>query len=100
MFEQKVTKVNEKNCHIWGSENPNFIIEKLMHPQRVTAWSEFLYSVIIQSFFFVNEQGAAVMVNGERYRAMNNEFLFLNIEEDNMEDIWFQQNEPLATQPT
>ena len=33
------------------------------------------------------------MVNVERYRSMFNEFLFLKIEEDDMEDIWFQQDE-------
>ena len=31
------------------------------------------------------------VVNGERYRAMLNEFLFQKIEEDDM-DIWFQQD--------
>ena len=43
-------------------------------------------------FFFENEQGAAVTVNGKRYRAMLNEFLFPKIEEDDMGDIWFQQD--------
>ena len=28
--------VNKQNCRIWGSENPNVIIEKPMHPQRGT----------------------------------------------------------------
>ena len=32
-------------------------------------------------FFFENEQGEAVTVNGDRYRAMLKEFLFPNIEE-------------------
>ena len=40
------------------------------------------------------------MVNGEHYRAMLNEFLFPKIEEDDMDDIWFQQDGPLARQPT
>ena len=44
------------------------------------------------SIFFENEQGAAVTVNGECYRAILNEFLFPKIEEDDMEDIWFQQD--------
>ena len=43
-------------------------------------------------FFFENEQGAAVGVNGERYCVMLNEFLFPKIEEDVMDDIWFQQD--------
>ena len=41
LFGQKVNKVNKQNCRIWDSENPNFIIEKLMHPQQMTVWCEF-----------------------------------------------------------
>ena len=58
----------------------------------MTVWCEFWYDTIIGPFFFENEQGAAVTVNGERYRAMLNEFLFPKIEEDDMDDIWFQQD--------
>ena len=35
---------------------------------------------IIGPFFFENEQGEAVTVNDDRYRAMLNEFLFTKIE--------------------
>ena len=63
-----------------------------MHPQRVTIWCEFWYGGIIGPFFFGNDQGADVTVNGERYRAMLNEFLFAKIEEHDMDDIWFQQD--------
>ena len=31
-------------------------------------------------------------VNGDRYRAMLNEFLFTKIEEENIGNIWFQQD--------
>ena len=53
-----------------------------MHRQRVIVWCRFWYGGIIGAFFFENEQGAAVTVNGECYRAMINEFLFIKIEED------------------
>ena len=43
-------------------------------------------------FFFENEQGEDVTVNGDRYRAMLNEFLFTKIEEDYIGNILFQQD--------
>ena len=58
-----------------------------MHPQRVTVCCGFWYSDIIKPFFFENEQGVAVTVNGKRYRAMLKEFLFPKSEEDDMDDI-------------
>ncbi len=46
----------------------------------------------LDPFFFENERGVAVTVNGERYRAMLNEFLFREIEEEDIGGIWFQQD--------
>ena len=43
-------------------------------------------------FFFENEQGEPDIVNGDRYWAMLNEFLFKKIEEDDIGNICFQQN--------
>ena len=37
--------------------------------------------------FFENEQGDAVTVNGDRYRAMLNEFLFTIIEKEDIGKI-------------
>ena len=47
---------------------------------------------IIRPFFFENEQGEAVTLNGDRYRAMLNEFLFTKIEVDDIGNIWFRQD--------
>ena len=44
------------------------------------------------SFCFENEQGEAVAVNGDHYRAMWKEFWFIKIEEEDIGNIWFQQN--------
>ena len=43
-------------------------------------------------FFFKNEQGEVVTVNGDCYQTMLNEFLFTKIEEEDIGNIWFQQD--------
>ena len=47
---------------------------------------------IIGPFFFEKEQGEAVIVNGDRYRALLKEFLFTKIEKEDIGNIWFQQD--------
>ena len=84
--------VNKQNCRIWDTENPYTCIEKPMHPKRVTGWYGFWSRGIIGPFFFENEQREAITVNGDRYRAMLNEFLFTKIEEEDIGNIWFQQD--------
>ena len=84
--------VNKQNCRIWGTENPQAYIKKPMRLKRVTVWCGFWSRSIIEPFFFENEQGEAVTVNGDRYRAMLNEFLFSKIEEKDIGNIWLQQN--------
>ena len=84
--------VNNQNSRIWGTENLYAYIEKPTDPKRVTVWCRFWSRGIIVPFFFENEQGEAVTVNGDRYRAMQNEFLFTKIEEKDIGNIWFQQD--------
>lgn len=84
--------VNKQNCRIWGSENPHVIEEKPMYSQRVTVWCGFWSGGIIGPFFFENEAGATVTVNGERYRAMLSDYFFDQMEAEDLNDIWFQQD--------
>ena len=79
---------NKQTCRIWGTENPQV---QPTHPKRITVWSGFQSTGIIGSFFFENEQREDVVVNGYRYRAMLNEFLFTKIEVEDIGNIWFQQ---------
>ena len=74
------------------TENPHAYIEKPTHPKRDTVWCGFWSRGIIGPFFFENEQGEVVTVNGDRYRAMLNEFLFTKIEEADIGNFCFQQD--------
>ena len=49
--------------------------------------------------FFENEQGEVVTVNGDRYRAMLNEFLFTKIEERILATFGFNKTALRVTQP-
>ena len=84
--------VNKQNCRIWGSVNPKMIIEKPLYPQRVTVWCGFWAGGIIGPYSFLNEDGAAVSVNGLRYRNIINEFLWPELEDMDVDDVYFQQD--------
>ena len=68
------------------------IIEKPLYPQRVTVWWGFWAGGIIGPYFSENEAGAAVSVNGLRHRIMINEFLWPELEDIDVEDVYLQQD--------
>lgn len=84
--------VNKQNCRIWGSENPCVVVQKPMHPARVTVWCGFWSGGVIGPFFFENEAGRAVTVNGDRYRDMVTDFLWPELENIDLGELWFQQD--------
>lgn len=84
--------VNRRNCRIWGSENPRTIVEKQMHPERVTVWCGFWAGGIIGPFFFENATGEAITVNAARYRDMIMRFLVPKLQDVDVNDMWFQQD--------
>ena len=73
-----------------GHRKPARIHWKAYTPKTSHCWCGFWYRGIIGQFFFENEQGVAVTVN--RYRTMLNEFLFTKIEEEDIGNIWLQQD--------
>lgn len=55
-------------------------------------WCGLWHGGIIGPYFFRNEAGDAVTVNGERYRNMLNDFLWPELEEIDISEMWFQQD--------
>ena len=84
--------VNKQNCRIWCEENPRIIHEKPLYPKRVTVWCALWYGGVIGPYFFEDAAGQAVTVNGDRYREMITGFLWPELKNIDLEDMWFQQD--------
>lgn len=84
--------VNTQNCRIWGSENPHVVVQKPMHPPKVTVWCALWSGGIIGPYFFENDEGDTVTVNGDRYGKMLTDFFLPAIEPMDTDDMWFQQD--------
>ena len=84
--------VNKQNCRIWGEENPRVILEQPLHPQKVTVWCGLWSGGIIGPYFFENANGNTITVNGNRYREMIRSFLWREIDDLGVENMWFQQD--------
>ena len=52
----------------------------------------FWFGRIIGPYFFQNEAGVAITVNGERYRSMISNFLWPKIDDMDTDNMWFQQD--------
>jgi hypothetical protein len=82
--------MNTQNCRIWGAENPRVIHEKPSHA-RAIVWCGFWAGRVMGPYFFENEAGNAVTVNGVHYHNMITEFLWPQLDIMDMEDMWIQQ---------
>ena len=68
------------------------IREKCLYPKRVTVWCILWAGGLIGRYFFEDETRKAVTVNGDRYRHMITQFLWPQLQDLNVEDLWFQQD--------
>ena len=82
--------VNKQNCRFWAKENPRAVHQSELHPVKCTVWCAITSNKIIEPYFFEDDDGNAVTVTGERYRAMLRNFLWPAIR--NRVRMWFQQD--------
>ena len=79
--------VNKQNMHYWPATNPNVLLETPLHPQKVTVSCGFHARGVIGPYFFVDENDRHVTVNGERYRAMLEDYLWPELDELDINDM-------------
>ena len=68
------------------------LFETPLHPQKVTLWCGFHAGDVIGPYFFVDGNDRHVTVNGERYRAVLEDYLWPELDELNINDMWFQED--------
>ncbi|GFV98374.1 putative transposable element [Trichonephila clavipes] len=90
--------VNKQNCRIWSEANPQVYVETPLHPEKLTVWCALWAGGIIGPYFFKNNEGHNVTVHGDRYRAMITNFFIPELNNHDVQELWFQQDG--ATCPT
>ncbi|GFX11962.1 putative DD41D transposase [Trichonephila clavipes] len=84
--------VNKQNCHIWSEANPQVYVETPLHSEKLTVWCALWAGGIIGPYFFKNDEGHNVTVNGDRYRAMITNFFIPELNNHDVQELRFQQD--------
>lgn len=84
--------VNKQNVRFWGTENPKELREVPLHSERVTVWCGMTENEIIGPYFFEDDNGQTVTVNGQRYHNLVTDFLIPKVNEMNVANLYFQQD--------
>ncbi|GFX87477.1 uncharacterized protein TNCV_1330121 [Trichonephila clavipes] len=78
---------------LYGTEaNPQVYVETPLHPEKLTVWCALWAGGIIGPYFFKNDEGHNVTVNGDRYRAMITNFFIPELNNHYVQELWFQQD--------
>ncbi|GFY24640.1 putative transposable element [Trichonephila clavipes] len=76
----------------WSEANPQVYVETLLHPEKLTVWCALWAGGIIGPYFFKNDEGDNVTVNGDWYRAMITNFFIPELNNHDVHELWFQQD--------
>ena len=80
-FEDRVIYTDEAHCELngrinshnavhWGTQRPSEVLQTPLHSPKVTIWCGLSSSGLLGPYFFEDQNGATVTVNGDRYRRM------------------------------
>ncbi|GFV82007.1 putative DD41D transposase [Trichonephila clavipes] len=84
--------INKQNCRIWSEANPQVYAETLLHPEKLTVWCALWAGGIIGPYFFKNDESHNVTINGDRYRAMIINLFIPELNNHDVQELWFQQD--------
>ncbi|GFX21529.1 transposable element Tc3 transposase [Trichonephila clavipes] len=75
-----------------GEANPQVYVETPLHPEKSHVWCALWAGGIIAPYFFKNDEGHNVTVNGDRYRAMITNFFIPELNNHDVQELWLQQD--------
>ncbi|GFW49946.1 putative DD41D transposase [Trichonephila clavipes] len=84
--------IHKQNCRIWSEANPQVYVETPLHPEKLTVWCALWADGIIGPYFFKNDEDHNVTVNGDRYRAMITNSFIPELNNHDVQELWFQQD--------
>ncbi|GFT23043.1 uncharacterized protein TNCV_1858041 [Trichonephila clavipes] len=79
--------VKKQNCRIWSEANSQVYVETPLHPEKLTVWCVLWAGGIIGPYFFKNDEGHNVTVNGDRYRAMLTNFFIPELNNHDVQEL-------------
>ncbi|GFX73722.1 hypothetical protein TNCV_4290381 [Trichonephila clavipes] len=77
---------------LWSEANPQVYVETPLHPEKLTVWCALWAGGIIGPYFFKIDEGHNVTVNGDRYRAMITNFFIPELNNHDVQELWFQED--------
>lgn len=90
-YEDSIWYSDEAHCHLngyvnshnaihWGSVKPTEVVQKPLHPLKVTVWCAMSSAGIIGPYFY-EENGTTATVNGRRYLELLQNKFYLDLTE-------------------
>ncbi|GFY12527.1 hypothetical protein TNCV_2447181 [Trichonephila clavipes] len=76
--------VNKQNCRIWSEANPQVYVETPLQPETLTVWCALWAGGIL-----LQNEGHNVAVNGDRYRAIITNFFIPELNNHDVQELWF-----------
>ena len=78
----------------WGTEKPEYHLEKSLHSEKVTVWAVLSKDGIIGPFFFEDQDGHAETINSELYLYILKQKCVPAFRRKgfSLDHIWFQQD--------
>ena len=76
-----------------SDSNPHILHESLLHLEKNPVWYGLCAGGVIGPYFLRDYQNWHVTVNGNRCRSMITEYFWLQLDDMDLENMWFQQDD-------